>query len=325
MANPDLEEFDYAAPTWVNNENNWRAEDVQFILNRSVLKFQDEAAATDWFEEQVPPANLTGSLVFISGDADSDINNGIGTDPYFVGYFSNVPTPVTRRLLASKYLRTPTDDSTSVTLGHSGDTVGGVSIASNGEVKAESTFKVGSRITVAAGVVTLKDASTGTGTLQLTAGVLTSDTKFSCAGATTTGTTIAGVTTATGNVNTGLLTANNIAASGGITAGNSTVTGTLTVNGTGTISATTSVTSPIVTAGNSRLTNTGLSAVSGGASVQLADSGASVNVISPSGFKFKNAPTETLTRVAGVNVSTSPVPAPGGATYPEGTIWLQVS
>ena len=321
MANPVLSAYDYAAPTWVDDENNWRAEDVHFIRNRSVLKFRDEATATSWFSGQ--GFNTTGALMFVSGDADTDINNGIGTDPYFGGYFSSGGTPVIRRLLAAKYLRTPTDTITSVKLRHSGDTVGGVSIASDGSVTAESTFKVGSRVEVTTlGVVTLKDASTGTGTLQLTAGVLTSNTKFSCAGATTTGTTIAGVT-ATGNVNTGLLTANNIAASGGITAGNSTVTGTLTVNGTGTISATTSVTSPIVTAGNSRLTNTGLSAVSGGASVQLATDGTAVNVTSPGVFKFQNAPTEQMTRVAGVNVSTS---APSGTnTYPEGTIWLQVS
>jgi hypothetical protein len=317
MANPDLEEFDYAAPTWVNNENNWRAEDVQFILNRSVLKFQDEAAATDWFEGQVPPANLTGSLVFISGDADSDIDNGIGTDPYFVGYFSNVPTPVTRRLLASKYLRTPTaiDTSTSVTLRHSVDTGGGVSIASSGTVTAESTFKVGSRVTVSAGVVTLNDASTGTGTLQLSSGILTSSARFSCAGLNSSAnSTITGTlaTTSTLTVSSG----------GALITGNSTITGTLQV--TSTFDATTSVTSPIVTAGNSRLTNTGLSAVSGGASVQLADSGASVNVISPSGFKFKNAPTEVLTKVAGVVISTSPSATPTG-TYPEGTIWLAVS
>ena len=312
MANPDIPEFDYYAPTWVDNDNNWRAADVHFLRNRSVLKFPTELLATGWFTARsiIP----TGSISFIAADADTDDDIEVGTDPYFVGYYGGTDT---RRLLAAKYLRTPTDTSTSVTIRHSVDTGGGVSIASNGTVTAESTFKVGSRVTVSAGVVTLNDASTGTGTLQLTSGVLTSNTSFNCTGITTTGTVSTGALTATG------LT---VLSGGALVTGNSTVTGTLTV--TSTISATTSVTSPIIStgssAGNPRLTTTGLSAL-GTASVNLVSGGTGVNVISPDGFKFKNVATETLTRVAGVNVSTSAAPAPGGDTYPEGTIWLQVS
>jgi hypothetical protein len=316
MANPVLTAYDYTAPTWVDDENNWRAEDVHFIRNRSVLKFRDEDTATNWFSGQ--GFNTTGALMFVSGDADTDITNGIGTDPYFGGYFSSGGTPVIRRLLAAKYLRTPTDTVDNVTLRHSVPSSGGVTLSSDGSVKAESTFKVGSRVTVSAGVVTLNDASTGTGTLQLTAGVLTSNTSFSCTGITATGTVSTGALTATGLI---------VSSGGALVTGNSTVTGTLTV--TSTISATTSVTSPIIStgssAGNPRLTTTGLSAL-GTASVNLVTEGTAVNVISPGApFMFQNETTETLTRVAGVNVSTSDAPTTGGLTYPEGTIWLKVS
>lgn len=316
MANPVLTAYDYAAPTWVDDENNWRAEDVHFIRNRSVLKFPDEATATSWFSGQ--GFNTTGALMFVSGDADTDITNGIGTDPYFGGYFSSGSTPVIRRLLAAKYLRTPTDTVDNVTLRHSVPSTGGVTLSSDGSVKAESTFKVGSRVEVTTlGVVTLRDATTGTGTLQLTAGVLTSNTRFSCDGITTTGTVSTGALTATG------LT---VSSGGALVTGNSTVTGNLSV--TGTITGPTSVTSPIIStgssAGNPRLTTTGLSAL-GTASVNLVTNGTAVNVTSPDVFRFQNATTEQMTRVAGVNVSTSDAPTTGGLTYPEGTIWLKVS
>lgn len=321
MANPVLTEFDYYAPTWVDNENNWRADDVHFLRNRSVLKFPTEALATAWFGSRTPAVNPTGSISFIAADLDIDDDIEVGSDPYFVGYYGGTDT---RRLLSAKYLRIPTlvDTSTSVTLRHSVDTGGGVSIASDGSVKAESTFKVGSRVEVTTlGEVKLKDATTGTGTLQLTEGVLTSNTRFNCTGITTTGTVSTGALTAT---------ALTVSSGGALVTGNSTVTGNLVV--TGTITQATSVTSPIISTGssdgNARLTTAGLSAVSGTASVQLVANGTGVKVISPGPsdpFMFQNATTETLTRVAGVNVSTSPVPAPGGATYPEGTIWLQVS
>lgn len=312
MTNPAIP--NYAAPTWVDDENNWRAADAHFLRNRSVLRFASESAANTWINGA--DYDRTGSLVFIAADADADDVIEPGADPYFIGYFGSTSGSA-HRIMSAQYLKTQTDNNTTLTLRHSESSSGGITLSSDGSVTAGTTLKVGSKISAASdGSITFTDAGTGTGTLQLSSEVLTSSKRFSCLGLTSgANSSIAGTLSVGGRLT---VTTGGV----GIT-GDSSVTGNLSVSGT--ITGPTSITSPIISTGTTQLTATGLSALGGTASVQIVD-GTAVKVISPGApFKFQNAPTETLTRVAGVNVSTSPVPAPGGATYPEGTIWLQVS
>lgn len=319
MTNPVVS--NYSVPTWVDDENNWRAADAHFLRSRSITRFSTKDNADNYFISA--SATTIGSICFVSGDTSSDLNStSVGADPYFYANLSSSK----KRILASTYL-VPTDSSsTGVTLRHSATpALGGLTFSSTGAVSVGSSLTIGSYLslgtassitmtTATGGVVALKD-STGTGSSTIS--VTKSGVIFTLEVST--------------RLNAPSINATGAITSSSLTTATAIVNGPITVSGTTNVAAVVAsgtITSPMIRTNAAsdaiQLTGTALSniPVSGtAATLDMAGNNVLINAPGSNGLKFRNASTETAVRVAGVVIS----PTQPTGSYPEGTIWLQVA
>jgi hypothetical protein len=307
MAGPTLSEHDYGAPSYTDDVDNWRAQDVSYIQRRSVLRFPSQVAL------EASSHTAFGSVAYVANDADSDDDIEPGADPYLT---SNLGTSLGannwKRVVQSTYLRIPgaNDTTTSVRLRHDSAS-SGLSLKSGGAVVAESRLEVGAEQVVieSSGVMSLKNGANtitvqanSSGKLAVSAAVVSSAvevTNVSTATLTATGAASVGSLSVTGALSVGSLSVTTA------TMTNATVTNTATI--------------ATVASGNVRLTAAGLSHTGGTASFGI--TGTALSAFAPGGFSFRRSTAEDPVQVAGVVVSATP---PSG-NYPEGTIWLEVA
>jgi hypothetical protein len=311
MAGPVLSNADYGSPTYTDDSDNWRAQDVVYIQRRSVLRFPTQAAL------EANSHNQFGAVAYVAVDADADDDIEPGAEPYFTGNTGRNGAAAWRRFMHSQYLRIPeaNDTDTSVRVRHSAAS-SGLSLRSTGAVLAETRLEVGSGSTQSALDPNLLSLQNGanTRTVQVNgSGQLAVNGTVAVTGVVSSGGISATTITATGLVETGSVNVSgNLTATGtiGSTTGNLTTVNSTTVNST------------TFASGSVRLTSTGVSRVDG-ASVSLSlNSNSELAVLATGGFTFRTASSgQTAAQVAGLVVSTSP---PSG-TYPPGTIWAQVA
>lgn len=306
--NPDI--TNYGGITYTNNENNWRAEDIEFLQRRAVLRYPRISGVNGL---QSSDHDEVGAIAYIAEDADNDDEIEPGADPHFRGKVNS--TDGWRRFVTSEYLRIPpsTDLSGSVRLRHSGAS-SGVSLKSDGAVAVDNKLEVGTQVSVQGGVVSLTGGGT-TRTLQVSSGKLVCDgtlrgnviesagaisgASLSTTGAVTVGN---GLTVSAG----GLTVSGGTASLGTMTAGNATFTGFVS-------------SAQAFTAGVVRLNASGVG-VANDPTVLVGIDSNSIDLLAPA-ITMRHNSSQVAVNVAGVITSADPPPS---GSYPDGTIWIEV-
>lgn len=302
--NPEI--TNYGGITYTNNENNWRAEDIEFLQRRSVLRYPSTSALDSSDHNEV------GAVAYIAADPNSDDVIEPGAD----AHFRVKPTASGwKRLVSTDNLRLPVDSGASVVLRHASAVSGGLGLLSSGATEVTTLRTATGGVQITAGTVTV-----GTQTLSESGGKLVAS-----------GTLRANTLESAGAVNSATVTT-----TGAVTAGNG-----LTVSG-GTLTAGTSqlgITSVETLSATGRVSTDGRFAVNRGDGVSdLRFDGTGIRFF-PTGphtarvilsqtevelraanVKVRHDTSETAADVAGVVVSSSP---PSG-NYPDGTIWIEV-
>lgn len=301
--NPPIK--NYGSIAYTNNQNNWRAEDVEFLQRRAIQRYPSISALAE--HQQF------GAVAYVADDSDSDDDVEPGPEAHFRLYANS--NPGWQRIVTSENLRIPstTDTNLSVHLRHrSASSSGGVSLKSDGSVAVSSKLEVGPQVVIESGTLKLT-ASGSTRTLQVASGKLTvdgtlrADTLESAGAVTSTSVT----TTARVTAGNGLtVSAGGISVTGSSTLGNTSVSS---LTSTSSISA-----SSHVAVGNVRLGSTGVT-YSTGSSVRMDVESNSIAFTTPS-LTFRNTSSQLPVNVAGAVVSSS---QPSG-NYPDGTLWIQI-
>ena len=313
VSNPPI--IQYGAIDYVNDVNNWRAEDIKFLADRAVIRYRTLSDASAAHGD-------VGHLAFISDNGSDNASNDPDT-PITVGANPRVvvrTSPTTwSTVVSSENLLIPpaTDTGTGVILRHkSSASVGGLAVLSDGNVSVSTTFKVGSSTSISSGIISLTGGGT-TATISVSSSQLTSNIglKVPNLNVTSTSTFNAGISGTTGTFSGAL------SASGGVTTSNvSTTAITSTTISSQTVSTTGKVNSGVLEL-NGTSSPPSLSTSAGSAAVQVSPN--SLQLYGTGGVTFRTGPTQTPAPIAGVVVNTGP-PPPGPPAYPNGTIWFQV-
>lgn len=312
MANPTI--TNYGVIPYVNNTNNWRAEDVAFISKRTVLRFKTQADLTGSTHNEI------GALAYVADDPNNDDVVEPGANAKLTVRLSGTAW---KTLITSEYLTVPSahDQSTQVVLRHSGAASGGVSLKSDGSTAFSSPVTVGTSVSLdPAYGVTITAAGVSARLLPISSG-LTIDKPVS----------ITGGVTATGSVSSGA----SVSAVGAVTAGTSISaatgsisgilnSGSLAVSGSASVGTTLSVTGTTTVGGVGSLSSSGgtFSIGKSGTPTKL-DIKTSTIEFSTSGGVWNNG-TAGQTSALVASVVTSTIAPTSSHNYPEGTIWFKI-
>lgn len=304
MPNPDLSLFNYGTVDWTNGENNWRAEDAEYLQKRGVNRYADQSD----FETATPEI---GSVAFID-DGNYLVTKTTGS--------------AFRRIMFSNYLRTDTESSTSVSLTLSGGSAA-VQIESSTVSITGGTFTAHRLSSSSAGIVTIAASDGQTTSITRATGAdgklaFNKGLKIDTGGIEVTagGATITGAVSIDGTLGMGT---NNVTTSGNITVSSpGSFIGNLTGNVTGTITAD----SGVSRLGNFSFQGFELTKHSGSVNGIRFNSGLTDGVTLFSGtsgtLKINDGSTNDAI-IAGIVISDSATPPTG--SYPEGTLWVQTA
>ena len=311
---------DYGIADWVNNTDNWREEDAEFIQKRLVIRWASNASRTSSGGNDLGE----GSVSYLANSKSLQVNT--------TGDGNGWSTVVHSKLV------TVTDTSTTdVQLKHSSSSAGGIRLyadgvfvdsrlaigGSNGSPKTviDGTAGISLNYNGGAGVITTNSTAGGTVVISATNGVSVNKLAVSSTANFTSTVTVASApinVTGSGSISTPALAVSNSVSpvtigSGGLTAAS------------GVVSAL-SFSTTAVGGESYSLANSGLSRTANAALISISNntptvSGANIDLKVPSNGVVRFQAGNYSAPVAGWMVSNA---VPGSTNAPDGTIWFQV-